>query len=296
MIVLTGATGFLGSHLMAALLNRGDEVIVLKRSFSDTWRIASLLPQVRHLDLDTAGDELEALFRSGHVRTVIHCATDYGRREREPYRIVEANIVLPLHLLYLAQKHDTHCFINTDTILDKRISHYSLSKSQFLQWLEFYSTKLLCINLALEHFYGACDDRTKFTSWVIDALLRGAPSIDLTPGEQTRHFVHIDDVISAFTCLLDHTRSLGNSGLARFEVGALSPVTIRDFILRAQALSGNRRTELRFGALPYRDNEIMHPSVDLTALRNLGWTPRISLEEGLARTIRGERLARSDLP
>lgn len=288
MIVLTGATGFLGSHLLAKLLHRGEEVLVLKRSFSNTRRIDPLLAHVRHLDLDTDQDGLDATFRSGRVRTVIHCATDYGRRDTEPYRIVEANIMLPLRLLCLAQKHGTGCFINTDTILDKRISHYSLSKSQFLQWMVFHSSRLTCINLALEHFYGTGDDRTKFTSYIIDALLREVPYIDLTFGEQTRHFVHVDDVASAFLCLLDHAGRLGN-GMAKFQIGAFSPISIRDFVLQAKTISGNQHTELRFGALPYRENEVMHPLVDLHPLLELGWTPKTSLGDGLAATIRAER-------
>lgn len=288
MIVLTGATGFLGSHLLAGLLARGEEIVILKRSFSNTSRIDKLLPQVRSINLDTEGVELQAVFETGCIRTVIHCATDYGRRNTEPYRVVEANIVLPLRLLCLAQEFGTRCFINTDTILNKRISHYSLSKYQFFQWLEFYSANLVCINLSLEHFYGAGDDPTKFTSYIINALLREVPFIELTLGEQTRHFVHINDVIAAFLCLLDHAEHLGN-GLAHFQVGALLPISIHDFVLRAKALSGNIHTELRFGALPYRDNEVMHPDVDLTPLCKLGWAPHINLDDGLADTIRAER-------
>lgn len=288
MIVVTGATGFLGSHLLAALLSRGEEIVVLKRSFSDTHRITPFLPHVRQINIDTEPIKLDAIFQTGRIRTVIHCATDYGRRDTEPYRIVEANIVLPLQLLYLAQKYGTSCFINTDTILDKRISHYSLSKNQFFQWLEFYSTNLVCINVALEHFYGPGDDRTKFASYIINALLNDTPFIELTGGEQTRHFVHVDDVTSAFLHLLDHAEHRSN-GLANFQVGALSPISIRDFVLRVKKLTGNCQTELRFGALPYRNNEVMNPIVDSSPLHALGWTPTITLDDGLASTISAER-------
>lgn len=288
MIALTGATGFLGSHLLAALLTRGEKIVVLKRSFSNTYRINQFLPHVEKLDLDTEPAKLNAIFQTARISTVIHCATDYGRRNTEPYQIAEANIVLPLHLLHLAKKYGTRCFINTDTILDKRINHYSLSKNQFIQWLEFYSANLACINLALEHFYGAGDDPTKFTSYIINALLQGIPFIDLTYGEQTRHFVHVDDVVAAFLCLLDHAERLGN-GLFQYQVGALAPLSIHDFVLRAKTLTENHDTELRFGALPYRDNEVMHPVVDLTPLSALGWSPQISLDDGLARTIRAEQ-------
>lgn len=295
MIVMTGATGFLGSHLLQALLDSGREVCVLKRSFSNTRRIDHLLPSVRILDLDR--EDPEVIFRTRAVETVLHCATDYGRRDVEPYRVVEANIVLPLKLLHLASRFGARSFINSDTILDKRIGHYSLSKNQFFQWLEIISSELVCANVALEHFYGVGDDGTKFVPYILRALIGEAPHIDLTPGEQQRYFIHVDDVVAAYLAILAHSLEQP-PGLLRFEVGARAPITIKAFVLLAKALCGNVRTELRFGALPYREQEIMAPGLDLTPIENLGWSPRIALETGLTRTIAGERatLARTPSP
>ena len=124
--------------------------------------------------------------------------------------------------------------------------------------------------------------------------MEGIPLIELTHGEQTRHFVHVNDVVAAFLCLLDHAALFGN-GLSHYEVGALTPLSIREFVLRAKVLTENRDTELRFGALPYRDNEVMHPVVDLAPLNALGWSPQISLDVGLAHTIRAEQLLKNTL-
>ena len=90
MIALTGATGFLGSHLLAALLARGENIVILKRSFSNTRRIDQFLPHVDKLDLDTEPSKLNNIFQTARISSVIHCATDYGRRDTEPYRIAEA--------------------------------------------------------------------------------------------------------------------------------------------------------------------------------------------------------------
>lgn len=290
MIAMTGATGFLGSHLLHALLSAGHEVCVLKRSFSNTRRIDHLLSRVRVLDLDQ--EDPEVVFRTGVVDLVLHCATDYGRRDVEPFRVVEANIVLPLKLLHLARKFGARGFINSDTILDKRIGHYSLSKKQFFQWLEAHSADLVCCNVALEHFYGVGDDGTKFVPYLLRALIDEQPSIDLTPGEQKRYFVHVDDVVAAYLTVLAFAAE-SPPGLLRFEVGAREPITIKAFAQLAKALCGNARTELRFGALPYRDREVMAPVLDLAPLQSLGWQPRISLEAGLAQTIGGERANQS---
>lgn len=286
MIVMTGATGFLGSHLLRALIASGHDVCVLKRSFSATWRINDLMSNIRVVDLDS--DDPESVFRTGVVDTVLHCAADYGRRDVEPYRVVEANIVLPLKLLHLARRFGVRRFINSDTVLDKRIGHYSLSKSQFHQWLETHSSDLVCCNVALEHFYGIGDDGSKFVPFLLRALINDTPRIDLTPGDQRRYFIHVNDVVAAYLAVLQFS-STSPTGLHHFEVGALEPVTIKEFALLAKALCKNTRTELQFGALPYRSREVMLPQLDLTPLQALGWSPRISLEMGLVHTIEGER-------
>ena len=58
-----------------------------------------------------------------------------------------------------------------DTILDKRINSYSLSKKQFLDWLDFFSEEIVCINILLEHFFGAFDSPSKFTTFIIKELI-----------------------------------------------------------------------------------------------------------------------------
>ncbi|MCA8973631.1 MAG: NAD(P)-dependent oxidoreductase [Planctomycetes bacterium] len=286
---MTGATGFLGSHLLARLLDDGHEITILKRSTSRTGRITRLLPAVRAIDVDR--QDPETAFAGARVDWVVHCATDYGRRDIEPSRICEANIVLPLRLLHLAIRHAAGGFLNTDTILDKRVSHYSLSKAQFLQWLDLHATQIDCANVALEHFYGSGDDTSKFVPHIIDALLRRADHIDLTPGEQIRHFVHVDDVVEAM-CLVLATHNHATHGVDHYQVASPDGVSIRHFVETAARLSENDVTDLRFGALPYRDNEIMQPEIDLGALTRLGWSPRIGLDEGLSRTIRQERACR----
>lgn len=285
-LFMTGGTGYLGSHLLHKLVERGNTVFCLKRLSSDLSRVIDIAPQVNWVDLETT--DFNDFFAHHKIEYILHCATDYGRKQVDPIRTIEANLILPLKLLHAAVTHGVSVFINTDTILDKGINNYTLSKKQFIDWLETYSDSIIGINVALEHFYGPGDDPSKFVTNVIQSLLSEVESIKLTPGHQKRDFIYIDDVANAFLKLIDNATSLRKK-FYRFEVGMGQSIEIKNFVTLVKKLSGNQNTHLDFGAIPYRKNEVMDSNVDISRLNALGWKPEISLEEGLSKTINIEK-------
>lgn len=293
---ITGATGYLGSHLTRRLHQCGHRVVVLKRSRSNVARIADILPDLASYDIDV--QPFDAVFKDQRIACILHCATDYGRKDVSRASIIEANLVLPLRLLETAIQHGTPFFVNTDTVLDKRVSAYSLSKRQFRDWLATLSTAIHGINVALEHFYGPGDDATKFVGEMVRRLLAGEPRIALTRGEQQRDFVYIDDVVDAFALILEHhVKPLPPAGpsepstasLACYEIGSGQAVSIREFMTVLRRLAGQLHVALDFGAIPYRDNEVMYSQARIAPLLSLGWKPRVSLEDGLRRTVASEQ-------
>lgn len=283
---MTGATGFLGSNLLRELIKQKYDVIILKRSFSNTGRIKDLIKSVNFYNLDKTS--VPDIFKKVKADVILHCATSYGRSDTDPFAVIDANLLLPLKLLEAAKKNNTKYFINTDTILSKRINYYSLSKGQFKDWLEMYSGKLICINILLEHFYGAFDDRTKFVSFIIDKLLTNAKKIDLTEGKQKRNFIYIDDVVDAFVNVLENLDNL-KFGVHNYEIATDKSFEIRQVVELIKKISGNTVTRFNFGAIAYRKNEIMDSKADTVAIRNLGWKPKYSLMRGLIKTINIEK-------
>jgi len=287
-ILLTGATGFLGSHLLIGLLEKTNyEIVILKRSFSNTFRIDEVLknPRVKFYDLDKTN--LENIFKENKIETIIHCATNYGRNNEDILNIVQSNLMLPLNLLQLAIKYGVKTFINTDTVIDKNVNQYSLSKKQFLDWLKEGASKINCVNVSLEHFYGALDNNTKFTTYIIKSLLNNVEKLDLTKGEQKRYFIYIDDVVEAFLTILENIEGFDKS-FTSFEVSTSENITIKDFVLLVKELTKNTNTKLNFGTIPYRENELMECKTDISALKNLGWSPKTEIKEGLKKTISEE--------
>lgn len=285
-VLVTGGTGFLGSHLVEDLIKNGKhEIVVLKRTFSNVSRIKRYLPYLKLYNLDEVN--LESVFLNHKIEAIFHCATNYGRNA-EPTKLIEANLTLPLNLLQLAVKNGVRIFINTDTVLDTRVNYYALSKGHFSDWLKTFSNRLICINVALEHFYGPGDDKSKFVPYLIQQLLIDKPeNLNLTPGEQLREFIYISDVIEALRNIFDKAQFFSN-GFYRYEVGSGNKIKIREIAELIKDLTKNTTTALNFGGLPYRENEVMDSNVNLTPLLSLGWSPAVSLAEGLMKTIKSE--------
>ena len=289
-ILLTGATGFLGSNLLAHLVKDGHKVTILVRDTSSFQKITTLLDKV---NVHRIGDSsLYNVFHISKIDTIIHCATNYGRGIIDPSELLGSNLIMPLQLLQAGCDAGVRCFVNTDTVLDKNVSDYALSKSQFREWLGRYEQKMVCVNVALEHFYGPHDDVTKFVSYIVKQLLKGVDSIDLTLGEQKRDFIYIDDIVSAFLMILGNSAVL-ESGYFEYEIGTGDTISIRELVEVTKQLSGNTHTRLNFGTVSYRKNEAMETFVNTTSIRALGWEPRTSLYEGLSKMIAQERETRA---
>jgi len=168
-ILITGASGFLGSHLTQRFVDEGFTVIILKKSSLNNQRINHLQDKIISYDIDKI--DLSTPFCENSIDAVIHTATLYGRSNEKSAELIEVNLLLPLKVLELAVSSGTKIFINTDTVLNKNTNNYSLSKTQFLEWLKFLKYDIRIFNLKLEHIYGDRDDFSKFIPYIINELL-----------------------------------------------------------------------------------------------------------------------------
>jgi nucleoside-diphosphate-sugar epimerase len=288
-ILLTGATGFLGSHILLECINQGIQVVVLKRSYSDMHRIEECNGKYVSYDIDKFS--LTDIFeQETNIDVIIHCATKYGRNNEKIIDILKCNISFPLQLLEIAIDNNIKAFINTDTSLGKLqlykgyMQNYILTKKQFLEWGKMLSEtkKIKFINMRLEHIYGEGDEDSKFTSFIIHNLLNNANSIDLTDGEQIRDFIYIKDVVSAYSTIISSIDNLNN--YHEYEVGFGEKTKVKDFVITAKRIIQSN-TLLNFGVLPYRENEILYSVADISKLQELGWNPRYNMQNGIEEYI-----------
>ena len=288
-ILLTGATGFLGSYLLKKLIEQEHDVIILKRSNSNTFRIKDLLNR-ESMMFDVDLDECESIFAVNRFDCIIHTATEYGRSENAIRAVIEANLILPIRLIELGIRYKVKTFINTDSYFNKyelgysSLLNYSLSKKSLLIWLKNLSNKIQIANVILEHLYGPHDSETKFVQGMIQKIgIQNVNHVALTAGFQKRDFVYVEDVADAYLAILNHS-ALTEFKFKIFEVGTGQSVEVKTMALLIKEISKSS-TQLGFGDLAYRSDEIMDSKADISALLVLGWHPKYSLRAGVAKIL-----------
>lgn len=286
-ILLTGATGFLGSHLLESFVQQEFDIVILKRTTSDTWRINHLLDKVKIYDIDTA--DFKTVFGQVKVDIVINTVCSYGRANESLVDIVNSNLIFGLNLLEEAIKNNVKTFINTDSLLPRNLNDYSLSKAQFADWLYKRSEKIQVVNFKIEHMYGPKDDVKKFLPWLMNQMIYKTDDINLTSGIQKRDFIYISDVVDAYDLVVKKRNSLLN--WSQFDVGTNVFVEVKEFVLiLARELEKLNKSKivsrLKFGTIPYRKGDVMMPDLDNTKLIGLGWKPKVNITDGIQKILK----------
>lgn len=285
-IIITGADGFLGHHLVHQLAKTYD-IVGLVRNPQNLKRL-----NVGQITLCSTHEPLNKVFERYRPIGIVHTATKYGRTGESVPSLLNVNVDLPLHLLELSQTYNSKVFINIGSFITQGkgynyLQDYALSKKQCSEWLQLIANKAnTCkvIDFTLYHPFGPGDSEAKFVSQMVKAIKGRTPFIDLTPGEQKRDFIYVADVVAAIELALNRSDGL-QKPYTRTDLGTGSSQTLRYFLETLKAVSKNTETELRFGKLPYRKNEIMEAKAVPDLLTSWGWKPNYTLDQGLSLTL-----------
>jgi CDP-paratose synthetase len=288
---MTGASGFLGTHLIRHLLTEHHSVTAFVRSSSRTEALVQLQSwgeKLRIINVET--DPLSDAFSSFDVGAVVHVATSYGRGETPIEAVLMSNLIYPISVIEAAIHAGVPLFINTDSFFNKpnftygHLMHYATSKRALLDWLRQLSSEIRIVNLRLEHVYGPGDHIDKFVPSVFQAIAKQRnPVFPMTHGHQRRDFIHVDDVVRAYSAVLSAEITMTESKKAlysEFEVGTGKSTEIRQIPLIVKELS-NSRTNILFGEFSYRNDEIMDSRSSSFFGDTFGWEAKIDLRNGL---------------
>ena len=297
-VLVTGGAGFIGSHLVKALLRAGHFVRVLD-NFS-TGSMDNIVDVARDVEI-VVGDVRDYSVVEKCVRgvdVVIHLAAliDVAESIERPDLYFEVNVIgthniakacRGVNVLIFASSSSVYgdplkIPIPEDHLLSPR-SPYAASKAAGEALIQAYSSiyGYRPIILRIFNVYGPKQSRA-YAGVVIEFIrrvLRREPPIIYGDGEQTRDFIHISDVIDAIMKAMSIERARGV-----FNIGSGKAVTINQ--LAKLILKTLNREDLKPVYAPPRPGDIKHSIADITKSRKiLGFEPKISLEEGIKTLI-----------
>ncbi len=299
-VLITGGTGFIGSHLVEELVNRKYRPIVLKRSYSNLFRIFKYLNAVDFYDLDKV--TLEDIFKREVVEAVVNLAVFY--RKEHSYgdidEMIDTNVKLPTKLLELSRNSGASTFITAGTFfqynqnvmrIDRETTllardFYAATKNALERILEFYgsSSDLRLFEFILFTPYGERDDPKKLIPYIINSALQDR-SIDLTQGFQRLYPTYAKDIVSAIIKAVELPDGIRPSSY-RFNLTGRQSYSIREIVTVLEDIL-DRKVKVNWGRLNAKKVDALQPfTVDISTSENtLGWTPDTSLEEGLRKTV-----------
>ena len=295
-ILVTGTTGFIGSYLVEALIKNNYNVIVLKRSSSNTFRIHDLLNKVKIYDIDNT--ELETIFSQNEIDGIVHLSTYYVKSHilDDIEGLINSNVTFPTKLLELSVKYNIKFFINTGTFFEydfhsnpinehskaKPFNLYASTKLAFDKILQYYvsSSSLNVLTLKLSAPFGY-NDNHKLVPYLINAVLNNEKVI-LEKGEQEWDFIYVKDVINAYLKAINFCKNSKRSIYEEILIGTGKKTSIKNIVDIINNLKGEDLITLE---KEYNPNQIFEAFVDNSKAKNLlQWVPQYSIEESLKET------------
>lgn len=300
-VLVTGASGFIGSHLTRRLVALGAQVHAVTSTVSSVYptRLVDLRDSLtlHEASLIDRG-ALDVVAAEARPEFVLHLGayTHVGKSWQRVDECIQVNVQGTVNLLMALAPFGYERFVNTgtseiygDVEVPFReagpvhpISPYSVSKHAAEQYCRLYADARGWPIVMVRPFnaYGPAQTPDRVIPEIITRAVQGQP-LRMTQGLQTREFNYVEDLVDGFLLL---ATTAGIDG-ELFNLGCGEDVSMRDLTTRILALMGNP-IEPEFGALPERPTEIMRMYSDATKARErLGYQPRTSLDDGLAKTI-----------
>jgi UDP-glucose 4-epimerase len=301
-LLVTGASGFVGAAVVRLAAARGLEVIAAVGPESRLDRLAPVACDVAVVRADvTDAVAVAAAVASARPDACVHVAAAGAVvREDDVDLLLATNALAPARLARALADSGCARLVTAGSSSEYGTVPGTMDEAAACDPDDPYGVTKLAggllarvvarrhgiesAHLRLFSVYGPGEDPRRLVPSVIRNLLAGRP-VDLTPGEQVRDFVYVDDVAEA---LLDAALRPGVDGLTA-NVGTGVQTTVRDLCLKVADLTGGHDL-LRFAAVPYRVGErFAWRAATEHAATELGWRARTTLDEGLRLTVAAER-------
>jgi len=299
-VLVTGGAGFVGSHLVDALVEKGYGVIVVDNLSSG--KVSNLNSYALFYEQSVEDEEMmERIFSLHKPEYVFHFAAQasVAVSVREPSRDAKVNILGSLVLLEKSVKYGVKKFIfsstggaiygeevkvfpTPETEIPKPVSPYGIAKLCVEKYLEFFAREygLKYTSLRYSNVYGPRQDpygEAGVVAIFVERMLKDEPVLIYGDGEYVRDYVYVKDVVEANLLAMER----GDNEV--FNIGTGRGTTVNELFRMLKELTGYRRDPVY---APPRKGDVRKSVLDCRKAKEiLGWEPKVSLEEGLAMTV-----------
>jgi len=296
--LVTGGAGFIGSHLTDALLQAGHAVTVVDDLSRGRRDQVPANADFRRIDIITAA--LDEALAEVQPELVFHQAAQIDVREsmRDPVHDARVNVLGTVNLLMACSRNgvrrvifassggaiygDTDVLPTPESEACKPQSPYGVSKLTGESYGELFqrNTGPEFIALRYANVYGPRQDphgEAGVVAIFATKLLAGEPGVINGDGRQTRDYVYVDDVVRANLCAMLTTAP------AAYNIGTGIETDVNELFTRLRRICDSEVEPAHGDAKPGEQRR-SRLSVSKAATR-LGWSPQISLDEGLSRTV-----------
>jgi UDP-glucose 4-epimerase len=298
-VLVTGGAGFIGSHLVKALVKAGHQVRVLDNlSTGSVENLADVLDAIEFVRGDVSDyGAVESAVRG--VDAVVHLAAliDVAESVEKPDLYFGVNVRGTYNVAKASRNINTFVFASSSAVYGEPIrvlipedhplmpkSPYAASKISGEAFVQAFANQygFRPVILRLFNVYGPKQSRA-YAGVIIEFIRRvsrGEPPIIFSDGEQTRDFIHVGDVVEAIMLSLRNERVRGV-----FNIGSGEGVTINHLARLILKLMG--REDLKPIYAPPRPGDIRHSIADISrARKELGFKPKVGLEAGIKELIK----------
>jgi len=285
--LVTGSSGFVGSHLTRRLIREGWEVHILHRETSKFPVAKEFDVCVKHL-YDGYTQSIVNSLKQTKVDVVFHLASLFlaDHKTTDVENLINSNILFGTQLLEAVIKTETKNIINTGTSWQhydnneyNPVCLYAATKQAFESILEYYIQVhgINAITLKLFDTYGKNDRRNKLFSLLYKAGINNE-ILNMTEGEQLIDIVHVEDIVEAYIIAAEILLDGNKFKNVTYALTSSETIKLRELVNLYIKLK-KRNLNINWGARPYRLREVMKPWEKGIKLPN--WYPKISLENGL---------------